>query len=173
MNSRVFIISDHHFNHEDILKYSPMRHGTTIEEHNEWLVQQHNSVVKNGDRVYFLGDVAMKPRDMRFLHGMYGQKFLVRGNHDKGNVQEYLKYFQNIYGIIRKEHFWLTHAPVHPSSLRGGYNVHGHMHRNTVKEADGVTDDPRYINVCIEHNSGIPVALSDLRKKYPKPKKKE
>jgi calcineurin-like phosphoesterase family protein len=171
-NSKIFVISDHHFGHDNILKYSPMRQGANIREHDEWLVTQHNSVVRPQDRVYFLGDVAISPKHLHYLSRMNGQKFLVRGNHDTGNVDAYAKYFCNIYGLVRKEHFWFSHAPIHPCSLRGGYNIHGHLHHNLVPQVDG-KPDPRYISACIEHNNGVPLALADLRKKYPRPERME
>jgi calcineurin-like phosphoesterase family protein len=171
VNPRIFVTSDHHFGHENILKFTNLRKGPTIEDHNEWLVVQHNSVVLPTDIVYFLGDVGLATKHLHYLHRMNGQKFLVRGNHDTGLVEEYLKYFSNVYGIIRKEHFWLSHAPIHPNSLRNGYNIHGHTHQNVVTIGDTKVPDDRYICVCIEQTNGVPVALADLRKKYPKPLK--
>lgn len=167
MSGQVYLISDHHFGHENILKFTNLRKGNTIEEHNEWLVAQHNSVVKKQDLVYFLGDVALNPKHLHYLDRMGGQKFLIRGNHDRGNTEVYRKYFNNIYGILRKEQFWLSHAPIHPGSLRGGYNIHGHTHQNVVMTTDSIGNliqDPRYICVCIEQLNGVPIALNEIKK---------
>ena len=55
---RIFLVSDTHFNHENILKYCN-RPFNTIEEMNVALIGNWNSVVKDDDIVYFLGDFAL------------------------------------------------------------------------------------------------------------------
>ena len=53
-----YFISDLHLGHRKILEYSPARGGKTIDEHDEWLVSQWNSVVRNKkDLVWVLGDI--------------------------------------------------------------------------------------------------------------------
>ena len=152
-----FVISDLHLGHENILKFCPERHGKTIGEHDEWLISQWNSVVSLDDTVYVLGDVTFNPENLKMLKRMCGNKLLIRGNHDKLSTGLYLKYFQEVYGIFRHHQFWLTHAPIHPASLRGGYNIHGHMHSNTL-------DDPRYISACVEQCNGVPLNLTEMLK---------
>ena len=55
MPKDIWIISDTHFQHENILKFEPTRPGSTIQEHDEALIDNWNSVVKPGDKVYHLG----------------------------------------------------------------------------------------------------------------------
>lgn len=153
---RTFFISDLHLGHKNIIKFADgHRQGTTIEEHNEWLVTQWNSVVGKADRVYVLGDVVFGAENLKYLDRMKGQKFLVRGNHDKNDIQILLKYFNNIYGLLRYKGYWLSHAPIHPSSLRDCFNVHGHVHQHSL-------DDYRYINVSVEAVQGVPISLEAL-----------
>ena len=76
---KVFFISDLHLGHKNILRYANgLRHGNNIEEHNQWLVTQWNSVVKPSDAVYVLGDVAFGHQNLEYLKKMNGQKFLIR-----------------------------------------------------------------------------------------------
>lgn len=157
-NARVFFISDLHLGHTKILEFERQhRFGQTIEEHNEWLVTQWNSVVTKYDIVYVLGDVAMGGhQNLEYLKRMNGQKFLIRGNHDGGDITKFTPYFQNIYGLLKYKGLWLSHAPVHPCSLRDKINIHGHMHSKRV-------DDYRYINVSVEQLAGVPISLDTIR----------
>lgn len=155
--SRKWVISDLHLGHKNILRYSgALRGGTTPEEHDAWIREQWNSVVRKGDLVYVLGDVAMTSEALAQLRSFKGQKKLVRGNHDVEATQEYLKYFDQVYGLLSfKGTFWLSHAPVHPAELRGRLNIHGHVHQNSIPDA-------RYINACVEMSYGVPQSLDDL-----------
>ena len=53
--SRVFITSDHHFFHKNILKYED-RPFETVEQMNSSMIKSWNSVVSKNDKVFHLGD---------------------------------------------------------------------------------------------------------------------
>lgn len=156
-----FVISDLHLGHKNILKYSgALRGGTTSEEHDEWIISQWNSTVKKNDLVYLLGDVAFNLEHYAKLRRMKGEKILVRGNHDVNNVRHLIQYFGDICGLLSyRRTFWMSHAPIHPVELRGRFNIHGHVHQNSI-------DDRRYINACVEMSYGIPQNLDELFEKY-------
>jgi calcineurin-like phosphoesterase family protein len=161
--SKKWFISDLHFGHANILKYSgAYRGGTTSAEHDAWLIDQINSVVKKNDLLYILGDVAMDREGLKLMKKIKaGNRILVRGNHDIYETKEYLEYFSQVHGMISyKGTFWLTHAPIHPAELRGRYNIHGHVHQNSIP------DDPRYINACVEMTYGLPQSLDELFEKH-------
>jgi calcineurin-like phosphoesterase family protein len=163
---RKFVISDLHLGHTNILKYSNgLRGGTTPEEHDQWIIDQWNSVVTKHDLVYVLGDVAMNRQALALVKKLKGSKHLCKGNHDIESLQAYQEYFATIYGIHNyKRTFWMTHAPVHPGSLRGLFNLAGHTHQNSVTLSDGSIDH-RYINCCVESTYGIPQSLDVLFEK--------
>lgn len=165
--SNKWVISDLHFGHANILKYAGnLRGGTNSQEHDEWLITQWNSVVKKNDLVYVLGDAAMNLEAYRNFKKIKGQKHLIRGNHDINNARHLLDYFCDVSGLLRfKGTFWMSHAPIHSGSLRGLYNLHGHVHQNSVKKEDGSLDE-RYINCCVEMSYGIPQSLDELLLKY-------
>jgi calcineurin-like phosphoesterase family protein len=87
--SRLFT-ADQHFGHQNILKYEAEnrvnefgRTFKTVEQMDEYLVDQWNSVVGIDDEVYCLGDVCMKMTLLReILPFLNGRKILIVGNHD-------------------------------------------------------------------------------------------
>ncbi|MBX2986738.1 MAG: metallophosphoesterase [Bdellovibrionaceae bacterium] len=159
-----YFISDLHLDHKRILEFSPCRKGPSITDHNEWLIQNWNNTVTDQDKVYVLGDVVFSQEALELIGKLKGHKYLIRGNHDKLSTQAYLKYFNNVYGILKTHGFWLTHAPIHPNELRGKLNIHGHVHERSITLPDGSLDE-RYINVCVEALNGIPISLTEIMKK--------
>ena len=86
--SKIFLTSDCHFNHLNILKYEPIsRPFKTIEEMNKAIINNWNSVVSPEDTVYVCGDLCMGPIDKveECIRQLNGKIILVRGNHDTAN----------------------------------------------------------------------------------------
>lgn len=171
--SNIFLCSDHHFSHKNLLNFkrsdgvTPLRTFDDVTHMNEYMVMQHNRVVQPEDRVYFLGDVAFHRRDLTILARMNGRKVLIKGNHDTLDIQDYLPYFDDIRGCHQFSGMILTHIPVHEGSLgRWPINVHGHLHANTVFKTGTKIPDPRFISVCMEQlDNYTPISLEELKKK--------
>lgn len=154
---QIFITSDTHFHHANIIKYCD-RPFTSAEEMDEKLVENWNSVVRPQDKVYHLGDVYFpKYKNVKtadwFLSRLNGTKRLILGNHDNGKDQLLHKHFKEIYmwRFLKDVGLLLTHVPVHPSSLseKLKYNVHGHIHNRASPEGP-------YKNACVEMNDYTP-----------------
>lgn len=161
----IFLISDTHFGHANILNFKtpaglPCREFASVEEMNETMVDRWNAVVKDSDHVYNLGDVVMKRKDMGILGRLKGHKRLVRGNHDIYHTKDYMKYFDEIYGVRIFEGIIMSHIPLHPASIEKWVCCHGHTHNNQAPEVLG----PKYFNVCVENINYTPVALEDVKK---------
>src|SRR5204862_2583078 len=89
--------------------------------------------VKEHDRVYHLGDVAIARRNLATVGRLNGKKTLVKGNHDLFRLKDYLPYFEEVHGACVFANLIMTHVPIHPQSLgRFGANVHGHLHDKRV-----------------------------------------
>ncbi len=133
---------------------------------NEYMVYQHNRTVGPKDKVYFLGDVTMSRNTigLQILSRMNGEKVLIKGNHDLASASAYLAYFKDIRGSHQLDGMLLTHIPIHPESLaRWKVNVHGHLHANSVKLANGHPDH-RYQSVCMEMlDDYTPISLEQLK----------
>lgn len=158
-----FLISDTHFGHRGITQFL-RRDGVTkerpwdnVEEMDEALVANWNSVVRPKDKVYHLGDVVINRKALATLGRLNGEKVLIKGNHDLFRLEEYTPYFKDIRGVGVLDKFVLTHVPVHPASIeRWKANIHGHLHSNVVMEPfeeyynERPGPDERYFSVCVE-----------------------
>lgn len=162
----IWFISDTHFQHENILKFSPEPDlFTTINERDELLIERWNSVVKPGDKVYHLGDVGFgdKSKLPAIINRLNGSKRLIVGNHDNVTFWATGGCFQKImlWRVWDDKNLLFTHVPVHQDCLserlvsEGGINVHGHTHTR------GSPEGP-YRSVCVELNNYTPVHLEDL-----------
>ena len=109
------------------------------------------------DLTIVLGDVCFDEAKLPLFKQMSGNKHLLLGNHDKFTANKYAPYFQKIVGFQKYHDWaWLSHAPVHPGSLRGLFNIHGHLHQHTLPQ-------PQYISVCVEVLNGKPISWEDIR----------
>jgi len=170
--SNVWFCSDLHFGHKNISKF---RKEVESEVHNRWRITDdwYNTVTKR-DIVFVLGDAAFTMDTVSDFGLLPGKKFLIRGNHDTLNTSVYLKYFTEVYGLIKYKEFWLSHAPIHPDELRGRRNLHGHVHYNNVqtemKHFPQLQDDSRYFNCCPENLwptvGRSLISLDEIRKDY-------
>lgn len=154
--------SDTHFFHENILKYEPeARPFATVEEMNEKLIENWNSVVKPKDKVYHLGDFCFGGvKNVSIAARLNGSKRLVMGNHDKYPIEEYAKYFDKIFGVTFWNEYILSHVPVHIGQMQGEkrrcwVNLHGHLHS---KELPGV----EYFNVSVERHKLFPISADEI-----------
>lgn len=171
--SNIFLCSDHHFHHANILTFkrgdgSPLRVFSDVTHMNEYMIMQHNRVVRPGDKVYFLGDVTMSrnTKGLELLYRMHGEKILIKGNHDLAPAAAYLEHFKDIRSCHQLDGMILSHVPIHPDSLaRWKVNVHGHLHYNRVVSSAHHVDE-RYQNVSMEClDDYMPVSLEQLKQR--------
>lgn len=159
----IFVTSDTHFHHENIIKYCN-RPFKNAYEMDEVLVENWNKVIKPLDKVYHLGDVFMHSNHRKdFLKRLNGKKRLIVGNHDDIKNPELHRYFQKIYlwRVFKEFNMVLTHVPLHRDSFRKvDYNVHGHTHNNG-------SPSEEYRCVCVELTNYTPVHIEEVvRRRY-------
>lgn len=157
-----WFISDTHFFHTNIIKFCKRPFADTAEM-NEVMIQNWNDVVKPQDNVYHLGDVAMgfggdEAPFAALMQRLNGHKRLIVGNHDKLKSRTLRRFFEKIdlWKGFHEQGFTCVHIPLQIEQLRdGAVCVHGHIHNNLL-------DDPRYINVCVEHTNYTPIHMDEL-----------
>lgn len=160
--SSVFFTADTHFGHKKIIEFEAnARPFFTVEEMNEALVDNWNSVVGKKDVIYHLGDVLFGRDAFKYLGRLNGIKKLIMGNHDHYASALYLEHFTKVVPYWRFEDVLLSHVPVHPSQFpRFDANFHGHMHSKYI-------DDNRYVNMSVERWNLTPVEWETVRKLIP------
>lgn len=167
--SNVWFTSDLHFGHHSVTRWRPF---SSEEEHRQVLLDNIKSRVNKRDLLWILGDSVFTDECIKDLNSINCQKHLVMGNHCAQHMrspQPLFNCFRRVYGLHSKYGVWLSHAPLHPGTLRGKLCLHGHTHgyivgtNDVTKEEDWLGEDPRYINLCPEHHDYSPVDLNWLR----------
>lgn len=152
-----YLIADPHYGHEKILKYELMRSAfKSVEDMNEALIDNWNSVVNKYDRVFVLGDLCWGTKNIHYASRLKGIKYLIGGNHDNAPTMKYLEHFHKVVGCMSYKGGILTHIPVQEEQFhRFTFNMHGHLHSSELI-------DIRYINVSCEHHDFKPKTFDQL-----------
>lgn len=141
MSSQIRFISDCHFTHFAAIKFDN-RPFNTVEEMDNTLIKNWNSVVKGGDWTYILGDFCWGTTNkwIEILDQLKGNKILIRGNHDLKQMSTELK---NKFRAIKdydeltvfrdngeKQKVILSHyyMPFYNKHRSNGILLHGHSH---------------------------------------------
>jgi calcineurin-like phosphoesterase family protein len=175
-----WIISDLHFEHINIIKYSN-RPFQDIDEMRIRMIEYWNNLVSSEDIVYFLGDFAMGRhsfvRDSNLVKSLSGTKYMILGNHDVGfnldggikvtRVEDAIIYwidcgFARIYDTpIILDNFWiLSHEPIEGINTTQIFaNIHGHTH--TIDMVGG-----NYFNASVEKINYEPIDFEVIKTKF-------
>ena len=158
--SNIFFISDHHFEHDNVYTFvnelgeriRPWAKDSS--EGDQIMIESWNSIVGSNDLVYHLGDFTFDRKSAAIALQLNGKKILIRGNHDRLHVSEYMEYFDEVHGVFYKYGMVLSHFPVHPGSLafKHRMNIHGHTHNKSVTKIVRGKEvlNTKYLNVSIE-----------------------
>lgn len=167
---RVWIWSDHHLGHENIIKYTDRPFGNA-ELMDEALLHAAQ-IIPQDDWVMFAGDLAMwkEPDAVRaWVSRCPGKKVLVLGNHDckgSGHPESMDDWRELGFLAVSDSLFlprqsggalWITHYPLFKDQIpSGALNVHGHTHTSALEGP--------YLNVCVEPLGYMPHRLVELLK---------
>ena len=130
-------ISDPHWGHANVIGFDN-RPFTSIEQMNDELVERWNRAVDPGDTVYVLGDMfwLTPQKAMPIMEQLNGQKFLVKGNHDRWHDAKFDKMFVKIdeYMEVKDNgrNVVLCHYPIpcFKNHFYGWVHLYGHVHNS-------------------------------------------
>lgn len=167
-SSKVFFISDTHFNHANIMKYCD-REFKSVEEMNKTIIKNWNATVKNSDVVYFLGDFCLGGVEQIefFAKQLNGRKRMVCGNHDRSPSLYLAAGFEEVSRntIIVDEFFIASHKPVFLNPKIPYVNIHGHIH-NTTQILLNDEGKNLYFNVSVEMINYTPINFELIKEYY-------
>jgi calcineurin-like phosphoesterase family protein len=159
----IFITSDNHFFHKNILQYC-QRPFKDVLEMNQTMIDNWNSVVTKDDLVFHLGDFCLccNNQQLRELRdSLNGSIILIPGNHDHPTrLQNFnIFVFDSLYseGVnILNNNLIFSHRPLWKIP-DGKVNVHGHIHD---KPSYG-----RYLNVSVDVANFTPISFEEVLKR--------
>jgi calcineurin-like phosphoesterase family protein len=160
----VYVISDTHFLHEEIIGISE-RLFRSVEEMNSTIIDNINGIVGPHDTLIHLGDVGTGPWDKIqeiILQIKCHNKILVMGNHDRNlSPQAWREIgFQEVspWPIIYDDWYIMCHEPILIEKNSPFGVIHGHTHHNSY-------DSPNhhYFNASVEVLDYKPISLDKIK----------
>ena len=140
-----YYIADCHFFHASLNTKMDKRGFESVEEMNEYMIQQWNKKVRKNDEVVILGDLSWGKDDEtnELLNRLNGRLFLIIGNHDRYLKSkdfhterfEWIKSYEELSDNNRK--VILSHYPIMFYNMQYGLNkegqpktymLYGHVH---------------------------------------------
>lgn len=168
-----YFTSDLHFCHNKPFIYED-RGFNSIEEHDAAIIKNWNSIVKDEDTVFILGDLMLcnNREGIKKINQLNGNISIILGNHDTStriNVykDELMKICSITYAdIIRYKgyNFFLCHYPLETENFddRGMkhtlINLHGHTH----SKATFTNEYPYKYNVALDAHNMYPVSIDNI-----------
>ena len=172
----IFVTSDTHFSHANIIKYCN-RPFSNVDEMNQKLINNWNEIVSPDDLVFHLGDFQML-KDYSILsdkmNRLNGDKILIKGNHDYCTNEEYLNSgFKDVVqlweGILFNTKFVMCHYQMMTWnwSHQGSIHLYGHEHDRQQYIPNHELYSKLYIsekkyNVCVDANNYKPVNIKNI-----------
>lgn len=138
--NKVWIISDTHFGDGGILKFERTQFSS-IEEHDNFIIESINRTVHPGETIVFLGDMGAHTWSdsiKKIRTDVY--KVLIMGNHDRFARAKYEELFDEVYNgpLFINKFIVLSHEPIPVSEHF--LNIHGHLHNSYI-------DDDHHLNL--------------------------
>ena len=160
----LFFTADTHLNHTNIIKYCNRPFSST-QEMNDTIITNWNAVVRPGDSIYHLGDFGFGGNCQQIFKRLNGNKFILKGNHDRSEVFGYgWGWVKDVY-VLKHEGkiIWLSHYPHRswPHSFHGSWHLFGHVHGRMAPY--GLS-----LDVGVDANRFAPVSFDDLLVKMDK-----
>lgn len=156
-----FLISDTHFEHENIIEYCD-RPFSNVTGMNEYMRSQWEAVVSPDDVVIHGGDVVMGRGEIavEWLDVLPGSVVCLIGNHDDGLNAEKTSFPMCESMILDRDGFTFlyTHNPGTVPESWSEWVIHGHTH-----DSDEFIDyDSKRVNVSVECLEYTPIPFPEL-----------
>lgn len=147
--SKTWWSSDHHYYHTNICQHTDRKTVVRQEDHDQWLIDLHNSIVSKSDVFWHLGDFAFNKRRVEqftnITSKLNGNKKFLRGNHDDKDILKKSGFeWYDLKGSQLSDgtHIVMCHYPlaIWDKHHRGSFMLHGHSHGGYQPEFGKILD---------------------------------
>ena len=163
----IYFTADLHLGHNHIIKLVD-RDFDNVEQMNETLINNINSLVSNDDTLYLLGDLTHKvsiEEANRLIKRINGKKILIRGNHDKQCDESLFEGIYDYYELnIQGSSYMLMHYPIRSwnKMRRGTFQLHGHIHSKKEYNLYNREKGLYQYDVGVDANDYFPVSVDQI-----------
>ena len=171
----LYFTSDLHLNHDREFVWKE-RGFSSVDDMNEVLIDNINSIVREKDTLYILGDIMLNKSKQDNSVEMFNKIVcndihIISGNHD---TDDRIKLYNTLPGIKEvctaktmkygKYHFYLSHYPTFTGNLNDKaltqilICLYGHTHQ----KSNFYNDIPFMYHVGVDSHNGMPVEINDI-----------
>ncbi len=177
---KIFVISDNHFDHANIIKHCkrPFRNSAEMNQH---MLEKWNKTVGRNDSVLYLGDMSngkrsngkkCRPADY-WLSKLNGRVIFIKGYTIKENgarvqhdtISRQKDVYDKLIVKYNNEELLLVHDPAEVPKSWNGWAICGHHHNNRPVEFPLVNKKLKRFNVSVELLDYTPIELDELLSK--------
>lgn len=157
-----YFTADEHYNHKNIIKYCK-RPFISIEEMNEIIINNHNSIVSSNDTTIHAGDFVFcntfKGASV-FYYKLNGSHIFIKGSHDKWMNKSYHEIWEKTIDGI---HVVVCHYPMllWGKSHYGSIQLFGHVHKT---DRHDITLTENQMNIGVDTNNFYPYSFDEIKK---------
>lgn len=152
---RTFFTADNHLAHENIRAITDRDlHFSSVEEHDDGMLEGINSTVAEGDRLFVLGDFAWRAGESFIKRIRCKNLHLIFGNHDRASFGKLFKSVEDTAIVkIQGHKVFLSHYPhaYWPSSHRGSMHLYGHVHAEREETLDAAFPGRRSMDCGVDN----------------------
>jgi calcineurin-like phosphoesterase family protein len=167
----IYFLGCPHYHHERVMTFCPQsRPYKNADEMNVHLIKSWNSVVKENDTGYILGDFSFshKKEEVEYVfNSLNGKKILIKGNHDKQITLHLPWQEQHDYLVLKHNHqkYVLFHYPISDwdGKYHGSVHIYSHVHGKPQ-----FTTPVRALDVGVDSIGPVPISIDEITRRMEK-----
>jgi calcineurin-like phosphoesterase family protein len=178
-HQNIFFASDLHLCHANVIKYDG-RPFKDVDEMNEQLILNWNSVVGEKDEVFYLGDLSFDrdgDKTSSLVKRLNGKIHFILGNHDDERTIRKLNRFETISDYVnlsvldsdtprKKQGIMMMHYPIlsWDKAHHGDWHLHGHSHGSLMENHEfNWYYDKKVLDVGCNMQNYTPISYNEVK----------
>lgn len=173
----IFFISDSHFFHANVIGFDN-RPFNDVNEMNETMITNWNSVVGEEDTIFYLGDLSFNRKNeanKELVHKLNGKIHFILGNHDNEKEIIKLNRFETVSDYINLkvededgnngfQNIVMMHYPIlsWDKKYYGAWMLHGHCHQK-LTESNPTFYENKVLDVGCNGINYIPINYFEVK----------